>query len=129
MYLNNLGCVFYISKLLKTSRPKPHQKPIEFKAYPHDVSLCVVALIKLYLDKTAAVRHGAHSMFFISNAPSHKPVLSRTGFYKRQVFIPKQLKLILSVQHRHQMRQWWSVSYRNCEGSWMDKCEDIWQIL
>ena len=78
MYLNNSGCVFYISKLLKTSRPKSHQQPTEFKPYPHDVSLCVVALIKLYLDKTAALRHDVNSMFFISYAPPHKPVLSRT---------------------------------------------------
>ena len=55
MHLNNTGCAFYISKLLKTSSPKSHQQPIEFKAYPHDVSLRVVALIKLYLDKTAAL--------------------------------------------------------------------------
>ena len=77
MHLNNSGCVFYISKLLKTSRPKSHQQPIEFKAYPHDVSLCVVALIKLYLDKTVALRHDVNSMFFISYAPPHK-VSSRT---------------------------------------------------
>ena len=78
MYLNNSGCVFYISKLLKTSRPKSHQQPIEFKAYPHDVSLCVVALIKLYLDKTAELRRDVNSMFFISYASPHKPVSSRT---------------------------------------------------
>ena len=78
MYLNNSRCVFYISGLLKTSRPKSHQQPVEFKAYPHDVSLCVVALIKLYLHKTAALRHDANSMFFISYAPPHKPVSSRT---------------------------------------------------
>ena len=77
-YLNNSGCVFYISKLLKTSRPKSHQQPIEFKAYPHDVSLYVVALIKLYHDKTAVLKHDVNSMFFISYAPPHKPVSSRT---------------------------------------------------
>ena len=77
-YLNNSGCVFYKSKLLKTSRPKSHQQPIEFKTYPHDVSLCVVALIKLYLDKTAELMHDVNSMFFISYAPPHKPVSSRT---------------------------------------------------
>ena len=55
MYLNNSGCAFYISKLLKNSRPKSHQKPIEFKTYPHDISSCAVALIKLYLDKTEAL--------------------------------------------------------------------------
>ena len=32
MHLNNSGCVFYISKLLKTSRPKFHHQPIEIKA-------------------------------------------------------------------------------------------------
>ena len=64
MYFNNSGCVFYISKLLKNLRPKSHQQPTEFKANPHDVSVCVVALIKLYLDKTAALRHDVNSMFF-----------------------------------------------------------------
>ena len=32
MCFNNLRCVFYISKLMKTSRPKSHQQPIESKA-------------------------------------------------------------------------------------------------
>ena len=75
---NNSGCVFYISKLLKTSHPKSHQQPIESKAYPHNVSLCVVVLIKLYLDKTAALKHDVNSMFFISCALPRKPVSSRT---------------------------------------------------
>ena len=35
-------------------------------------------MIKLYLDKTAALRHDVNSMFFISYAPPHKPVSSRT---------------------------------------------------
>ena len=77
MYLNNSGCVFYISKLLKNSRPKSHQQPTEFKANPHDVSVCVVALIKLYLDKTAALRHDVNSMFFYQLFSPHKPVSSR----------------------------------------------------
>ena len=78
MYQNNSGCVFYISKLLKISRPKSYQQPIECKAYPYDVSLCVVAMIMLHLDKTATLRHDVSSMFFISYAPPHKPVSSRT---------------------------------------------------
>ena len=78
MHLNNSGCVFYVSKLFKASRPKSHQQPIKFKTYPHDVSLWVVALIKLYLDKTAALTHDENSIFFISYAPPHKPVSSRT---------------------------------------------------
>ena len=31
MYLSHSECVFYIPKLLKASRPKSHQQPIEFK--------------------------------------------------------------------------------------------------
>ena len=79
MYFNNSGCVFYISKLLKTLRPKSQQRPIEFIAYPHDVSLCVVALINLYLDKTAALRYDVNSMFFISYAPTQASVIKNTG--------------------------------------------------
>ena len=60
------------------SRPKSHQQPIEFEAYPHDISLHVVTLIKLYLDKTAALRHDVSFVFFISYALPHKPVSSRT---------------------------------------------------
>ena len=77
MYLNNFGCVFYILKLSKTLRRKSHEQPIEFKAYPHDASLCEVALIKLYLNKTTALRHDVDSMFLISYAAPQKPVSSR----------------------------------------------------
>ena len=102
IYLNNSGCVFYISKLLKTSRPKSHQQPIESKAYPHDVSLCAVALIKLYLDKTAELRHDV-------SFPKQTSVIKNTGkvgiryFTQGRYSLPKHLKLILSVQHRHKM--------------------------
>ena len=66
MYLNNSVCALHISKLLKASRPKSHQQLIEFKVYPHDVSLCVATLIALYLDKIAALRHGVNSMFLLA---------------------------------------------------------------
>ena len=78
MYLNNSDCVFYISKLLKTSRPKSHQQPIWFKAYPYNVSLRVVGVFWLYHDKTAAPRYDINSMVFISYVPPHKPVPSKT---------------------------------------------------
>ena len=68
MLLINSGSVFYISKLSKTSCPKSQQQPVEFKTYPHDVSLSVFALVKLYLDKTAAPRNDVNSRFFISYA-------------------------------------------------------------
>ena len=58
--------------------PKSQQQPIEFKTYPHNVSLCVVELVKLYLDKTAATTNDVNSKFLISYALSHKPVSART---------------------------------------------------
>ena len=67
MCLNNLGCVFHISNLLKTSRLKFNQYPKELKAYPHDASLFVVALIKLCLDKTAALRHDVNTIFLLGS--------------------------------------------------------------
>ena len=78
MYLNYSVCVFYISKLLKTVYPKPNQQPIEFKTYPNNVLLCVVALIKLFPDKIAALNYDVKFMFFLSYVPPHKPVSSRT---------------------------------------------------
>ena len=71
VYLNNSGCVFHISKLLKTSCPNSHQQPVEFNAYSYDFSLCVAALIKSHLDKTAASRHDMNSMLLLAML-SHK---------------------------------------------------------
>ena len=78
MHLNKSGCVFNMSKLLKTSRPKSHQKLIEFKAYPHDVSLCVVALIKLHLDKTAVLSSKLH-VFYQPCSPTQTSFIKNTG--------------------------------------------------
>ena len=65
----------------------------------------------MFLDKTAALKHDVNSMFLISYAVPHKPVSSRTLamwasniLQKAEVFIPKHLKIISSVQYEHQMR-------------------------
>lgn len=41
-------------------------------------SLCAVALIQLYLDKIAALRHDVNVMFFNSDVLPQKPLSSRT---------------------------------------------------
>ena len=70
----------------------------------------------LHLDKAAPLRDDVNSICLIIYHHRHKPVpsLGRLNiehweggyqiFYTKQVFIPKHLKLILSVPHRHQMR-------------------------
>ena len=121
--------------LLKTSHPKSHQQPIDFKAYPHDVYLCLVPLIKLYLGKTAALRHDVNSMFFISYAPPHKLVSSRTlarwvsDILQKAGIHTKTFKT--HSLHSASTSNAFSggLSYRNCKGSWIGKCKDVWQIL
>ena len=139
MYLNNSGCAFYISKLLKTSRPKSHQQPIQFKAYPHDVSLCVVALIKLYLDKTAPLRQDVNLIFFVSYTPPHKPVSSRTltrwvsdilhnaGIHTK-TFKSRSLR---SASTSNAFSGGLSLNEITAEitDSWMDKCKDVRKML
>ena len=123
-------------KLLKTSRQKSHQQPIQFKAFPHDVSFCVVALIKLYLDKTAALNRDVNSTFFISYASSHKPVSSRTlarwvsAILQKAGIHTKTFKThsLRSASTSNAFSGGLSLK-KNCEGSWMDKYKDVWQIL
>ena len=57
MYIDDRRVIFYILKLTKTSRPNFHQKPLEFLAYPSKKAICVVRIIKLYLDKTVNLRN------------------------------------------------------------------------
>ena len=79
-------------------RPKSHQQLTECKAYPHDFTLCLVPLIKLYLDKSAVLRHDVNSMFSLAMLPHTSQCHQEhwQGGY--------QIKLIHSIQHRHQMR-------------------------
>ena len=78
MYIDEHRSIFYISKLLKSTRPGFHQHPLEFVAYPTDKCLCVVRLIRLYLRKTSTLRKKDDSSFFISYVAPHKPVSPKT---------------------------------------------------
>ena len=44
IYVDEEIFVFYVPLLLKTSRPKFHQKPLEYKAY-HEKGICPVTFI------------------------------------------------------------------------------------
>ena len=47
---------FHINKLLKTSRPTFHQKPLVFKEFTPDKDLCLVTCIKDYISRTSSYR-------------------------------------------------------------------------
>ena len=64
---------FEITKLLKTSKFGKHQGQLEFKAYPLDKRLCVVACLKEYVKKTESVRAG-HDAWWLSYCKPFKPV-------------------------------------------------------
>ena len=48
--------IFYISSVLKTSRPSFHQQPLEFLSYPLDPRLCPVKCLELYVQRTSLIR-------------------------------------------------------------------------
>lgn len=73
IYLDEHRSTFYISKLLKSTRP-------EFAAYPTDKYLCVVRLISLYLGKASPRREKNDSsssfvMLLSTNRVHVKPLL------------------------------------------------------
>eukprot|EP00794_Sanderia_malayensis_P010385 gene10385-11466_t len=77
MELTESKCTFYVSELLKTSKPGKHLAPLELKKYPLDINLCPVALTRRYLELTGTLR-GLYIQLFIGLKPPHKPVTSST---------------------------------------------------
>ena len=63
--------------LLKTSRPGHHKGELTLKAFPGERKLCIVTLVREYINRTALLRKvndaGEHRLFVSFDAP-HKPV-------------------------------------------------------
>ena len=76
MYLDESKAVFYIPVLLKQSRPKYHQQPLEIVAY--DKRICPIDMIRKYVEITEENRLDNHSKFFLSYSKPFKPVSSTT---------------------------------------------------
>ena len=77
MHITPERVIFYISELLKTSRPSFHQQPLNLTAYPQDGKLCVVQTLKEYLKQTKPIRGGC-TRLFISVSKPHHPVTTGT---------------------------------------------------
>ena len=56
MHIDETHCIFYITSLLKTTRPGFHQHPLEFSRYTNQY-LCVITYIKRYLLETKKLPH------------------------------------------------------------------------
>ena len=50
------GVTFVIDKLIKSSKVGRANATVQLTAFPHDDSLCVVALFKMYLQNTRSLR-------------------------------------------------------------------------
>ena len=71
------GVTFVIDRLIKSSKVGRANATVQLTAFPHDDSLCVVALFKMYLQKTRSLR-GKEKQLFLSYVPPHKAIGSET---------------------------------------------------
>ncbi len=73
MVLTSEKCSFVIPDLLKHTKPGSHQKPIVISAYPTDKRLCIVSVLRIYLEKTKSVR-GNETQLLLSYRKPYKRV-------------------------------------------------------
>lgn len=70
--LEDTRCIFYVNKLMKTSRPGKHQSNVTFVCYDNP-DLCVVCHIKKYLLLTNSRRIGINDKsFFLTTCKPYK---------------------------------------------------------
>ena len=77
MKLTENKCVFYIKNIVKQSRPNKHLPPIELLAYPANEKLCIVTMIRKYINFTSKLRQ-SETRLFISFSKPHKAVSTDT---------------------------------------------------
>ena len=63
--------------LLKHTRPGVHQENIILQSYGQNKSLCIVSLLRLYMNRTASLR-GQETQLFITTQPPFKGVARAT---------------------------------------------------
>lgn len=77
MTLTDENCIFYIQKLLKTSRPGKHLGRLEFRNFDEDKKLCIVTVLKEYVHRTKLTR-GNYTQLLLSYCKPFKPVCTDT---------------------------------------------------
>ena len=78
MDLHQQHCTIYIQKVLKTTKPGKHIRPIVFRRY-HIASLCIVQHLHRYCALTASLRqHPGRGHLLISFRKPHGPVVKDT---------------------------------------------------
>ncbi|XP_068692889.1 uncharacterized protein [Montipora foliosa] len=69
MVTSETTVTFVVSKPLKQSKPGSKPTVVEFVAYPDNPNICVVTILKAYLDRTSALGGGAQQLFVSYSKP------------------------------------------------------------
>ena len=77
MTLTDKHCIFYIQKLLKTSRPGKHFGRLEFCSFDDDRPLCIVTVLNEYVKRTKLIRK-CNSQLLLSYCKPFNPVSTDT---------------------------------------------------
>ena len=77
MKVYDTKCVFNIDSCVKQTRRGKHLAPVEFMCFPNDSSLCVVSVLKHYIERTKDLRKGTDQLLIAYQKP-HKPVSTDT---------------------------------------------------
>lgn len=73
MTLTDKNCIFYIQKLLKTSKPGKHLERLEFRSFEEDKKLCIVTVLTEYINRTKLTT-GSYTQLLLSFCKPFKPV-------------------------------------------------------
>lgn len=101
MYLDNNKAVFYISELMKETRPAFHTDPLQFMSFPYNLNLCTVTCLSNYLDRTGMFRKDLHKgHLFLSPFSPHSPVKNATiARYVRSILFSAGIPLTVFGVH------------------------------
>ena len=103
MHLDNSRAIFYISEILKTTRPTFHTESLDLKSFPLNKVLCPVSCLLQYLHMTGrSEKETKIGPLFLSYA-NHKPIKSGT-IAKYVVVMLEQAGINISTFSAHSCR-------------------------
>lgn len=77
IYFKNENLIIQTSHILKQTKPGKHLQNIVFKPFPRNKNLCIVACMKLYIQRTKMLRNNVSKLLIGTQKP-HKGVARAT---------------------------------------------------
>ena len=69
VYITDDSVKILIGDLLKTSKPNKHLGELNFASFPHNDSLCIVNILRIYMAKTQSLRGDNTGLFITTQLP------------------------------------------------------------